>query len=319
MKRSGRIYIIAGVVLALLAGALLFVYLNQLTSQSANAQPTATPIPNVDVVVVAKELKPGMIITGDMIRRDTRKATEVSPDTVREVSEALDRMVVLETKAGTVLKRGDVQTVPFVLPKGKRAMALPVDDMSSIAGLVRENDFIDVVVTGKIKLDKPGEAQGTPGARPTPTPRPQGSNANVEGLSAIEPTDNQTVVKAVLQRIQVLKIVAPQPPQPQQQGRQAQAAPDVPPATATAQARAQAEAEQKQGRITGALGIVVLAVNNQEAELLRYARDAGGFQLLLRGRDDADKEETKGMTLDILIRDYGLPVPKPVLVDRRPE
>ena len=62
----------------------------------------------------------------------------------------------------------------------------------------------------------------------------------------------------------------------------------------------------------------MLAVNDQEAELIRYANEAGDAQLILRGRDDTDNEETKGMTLDILIRDYGLPIPRPVVIDNQP-
>jgi len=318
MKQGGRVYIIAGVVLAVLAGTLLFVYLKGFTDPPPTPV-AATPVPKVDVIVAAKDVPAGTILTGDMLKSEQRLVTEAGPEAVRTPSEALDRVVVMPVKAGTPLKQSDIQTIPFVLPKGKRAMALPVDDMSTVAGLVREKDFVDIVVTGKVKLDDGQDAQGTPGARPTAaaTPQPRNNGASSEDLSVIEPVDNQTVVKAVLQRVEVLKVVAPAPPQ--QENRQEQAPPDVPPATATAQARARAQAAENRGRISGAQGIIVLAVSNQEAEVLRYARDAAGFQLLLRGRDDADKEDTKGMTLDILIRDYGLPVPKPVVVDLRPE
>jgi pilus assembly protein CpaB len=314
MKRSGRIYIIAGIVLAVLAGALLFLYLNQLTNQSANARPSPTPVPNVDVVVAAKDIAPGTIVTGDMIRREQRKATEVNPEAVREVSEALDRMVLVEVKSGTPLKRGDIQSVAFVLPKGKRAMALPADDMSTIAGLVREGDFVDVVVSDQVTLNSGQNNNQQNGQQPQQ--QPQG---NAEGLTAVEPVDSQTVVKTVLQRVKVLKVVLPPAQQQGNQNNRQQAPPDTPPATATAQARSQAEQKEQEGRITNTQAIVVLEVTDQEAEILRFIRDSGNFQLLLRGRDDGDKEETKGMTLDILIRDYGLPVPKPVLVDRTPE
>ena len=318
MKQGGRVYIIAGVVLAVLAGALLFVWLVNMGGGTTNtAAVTPTPPPPVTVVVASKDVTAGTILTGDMIKTEQRSVAEAGTEAVRTPSEALDRVVVMPVKAGTPLKQSDIQTIPFVLPKGKRAMALPVDDMSTVAGLVREKDFVDVVVTGKVKLDNGQDAQGTPGARPTvaPTPQPR-QGADSEDLSVIEPVDNQTVVKAVIQRVEVLKVVAPAPPQ---ENRQEQAPPDVPPATATAQARARAQTAENRGRISGTQGIIVLAVSNQEAEILRYARDAANFQLLLRGRDDADKEDTKGMTLDILIRDYGLPVPKPVVVDLRPE
>lgn len=315
MKRNGKVFIVAGVVLAVVAGALLFLYLSSLAKVGGESV-TPTPIPDVDVVVVTKDLTPGTLLTGDMLVRQQRKGNLVTGDMVREVSEAVNMMVLSETKSGTVLKRGDLQAVPFVLPKGKRAMALHVDDLSTVAGIVRERDYIDVIVSGKVKLGS-GLNRPTDAEDGQAQPAPEGDDAS--GVSAVEPTEDQTVVKAVLQRIQVLKVVAP----PAQQAAGARAN-QPPPAEATptgtpTAAGQSAQVEAPQGRITNSQAIIVLAVTDQEAELLRYAEDTGGLQILLRGRDDSEREETKGMTLDILIRDYGFPVPKPVLVDLRPE
>jgi pilus assembly protein CpaB len=299
MKGNGRIYIIAGVALALVAGGLLFLYLRSLTDQ-ASRQPTPTPIPNIDVVLITKDVQANTLLTADVLRRETRKANEVTGDPIREVSEAIDRMAEVEIKAGTILKRGDVSTIPIVVPKGKRAMAVFVDDQSSIAGLVRERDIVDIVVHTKIEL---GQSTRTPNNAPRQQPADEGS--------LVEPTDEQITVKAALQGVQVLKVIIPPAPQ-SAQARTNQPTPEIKPGTTPTPA-------PPQGRITKDQTIVVLAVNDQEAELLRYAKEAGGLQLILRGRDDPDKEETKGMTLDILIREYGLPVPKPVIVDLTPE
>jgi pilus assembly protein CpaB len=309
MKRSGRVYIIAGVVLALVAGALLFLYLNQVTQQ-VSVQVTPTPRPPVDVVVVTKDLKAGTILAGDMLKREPFPADHpnAAADTVRDLSEAIDRVVIADVKSGTALKRGDLQALPFVLPKGKKAMALFVDDLSSVGGLVRERDYVDVVISGKIKLASPSDK-----AVPTPRPaaKPQ-AGEDEDQVAIVQPVNEQTVVKAVLQRIQVLKVIQPQnaqtAQQQQQQAQQQQAAGATPAPTPVA---------PPQGRISNAKAIVILAVTDQEAELLRFAGDTGGLQMILRGRDDTDHEETKGMTLDILIRDYGLPVPRPVVVDTR--
>lgn len=314
MKRGGRIYIIAGVVLALAAGALLFLYLNQVTREST-VRVTPTPVPDVDVMVLSRDVANGAVITGDMIRRASRKATDSAiADAVRDPSEALGRMLVTDGKAEQMLKRGDLQVLPFVIAKGKKAMALSVDDLSNVAGLVREGDYIDVVISGKVKVQEP-----TPVAGATPAAKPQGAPAGGENdpsLTVIQPVADQTVVKTVLQRIQVLKVVQPPQPQTTQQAQQQQAQQQQ--AAASGTPAATPVSQQPQGKITNAKAIVVLAVTDQEAELLRFANDTGGMQLLLRGRDDAASEETKGMTLDILIRDYGLPVPKPIVVDNTP-
>jgi pilus assembly protein CpaB len=305
MKRSGRIYIIVGVVLAVVAGGGLFYFLTQVSAPSRQVM-TPTPVPDVSIVVLAQDVKPGMVLTGELLKRETRKANEIAPDTVREVSEVIDQMLVIETKAGTPLKRGDVQALPFVLPKGKKAMAFFVDDLSTVAGLVRERDMIDIVISGKIKLAS-GNANGTP----TPTPRRAGEDGAPQAV--VNPENEQIVVKTVLQRVPVLKVIPPAPPKEQQANSRP---PDQPAPAATG---TPAPPQAPQGKITNAQAILVLAVTDQEAELLRYARDAGAFQVLLRGRDDTEQETTKGMTLDILVRDYGLPIPQPVVVRLRTE
>jgi pilus assembly protein CpaB len=313
MKRSGRVFIIAGVALALVAGALLFMFLSQMTQQ-ANAVATPTPVPDVDVMTLTRDLPAGTIVTGDMLKRLPRKGNDPAiAEAVRDPSEAVGRMVVTDMKANQTVKRLDLQALPFVLAKGKRAMAISVDDLSSVAGLVREGDFVDVVISGKIKLVAP--TPGT-GAGNAPAAKPGGEEEDDDANATVAPVGDQTTVKAVLQRVPVLKIVQPPAPQTQAQQQQAQQQTQQQQQAAAAGTPVATPASQPpQGRISNAKAILVLAVSDQEAELLRFANDTGGLQLLLRGRDDLDPEQTKGMTLDILIRDYGLPVPRLVTVD----
>lgn len=314
MKRNGRLYIIAGIVLAVAAGALLFFYLTSVRNEVAQQQllkaPPPTPIPDVSVVVLTQDIRPATIITGEMLRSETRKQTDVPPDAVRSASEVIDQMLAIETKSGTVLRRADVQPVAFNLPKGKKAMAVFVDDLSSIAGLVRERDYVDIVVVEKMKVAIPAVA-GTPTAGGQAASKPQAKPGEEQTAVAVQPTDDQHAVKTVAQRVQVIKVVTPPQPQPaNQQGNQAAT---QPPAAPTPTSTTAAVATPT-GRISGQNVILVLAVTDQEAEIIRFVRDTGQFQLIMRGRDDSEIEETKGMTLDILIRDYGVPVPRPVTV-----
>jgi len=323
MKRSGRLYIIAGVVLALVAGALLFMFLNNQATQQAPVASTPTPRPPVDVVTTTRDLKAGTILTSEMVRRVSRPADDprLSGDAVRDLTEAIDRVVIIDVKADTLLRRNDLQTLPFILPKGKKAMALLVDDVSSIGGLVRERDYVDVVVSQKIKL-QPTDTKATP------TPRPR--NQETEEAAALNPTGDQTTSKTVIQRVQVLKVIMPQTPQQtqqqaqqqsqQQQAQQVQAGGATGTGTPAPSSAVPTPTPSLAGRIVNAKAIVVLAVTDQEAEVLRFVTDTGALlQILLRGRDDTDSEETKGMTLDILIRDYGLPIPRPVVIEINPE
>jgi pilus assembly protein CpaB len=58
--------------------------------------------------------------------------------------------------------------------------------------------------------------------------------------------------------------------------------------------------------------ILVLAVTDQEAELIKLSREQGtGVTLVLRGRGDTAVETTVGATLDLLVSQFGLPLPEP--------
>jgi hypothetical protein len=56
----------------------------------------------------------------------------------------------------------------------------------------------------------------------------------------------------------------------------------------------------------------VLAVTDQEAEIIKFSREANNaITLVLRGRGDTATETTIGATLDLLVSSFGLPVPDP--------
>lgn len=57
----------------------------------------------------------------------------------------------------------------------------------------------------------------------------------------------------------------------------------------------------------------MLAVNNQEAELIDFARNTNAaITLVLRGVGDVDLEQTIGASFDLLISDFDVPLPQPV-------
>ena len=58
--------------------------------------------------------------------------------------------------------------------------------------------------------------------------------------------------------------------------------------------------------------MLVLAVIDQEAEIIKLSREQGtGITLVLRGRGDTAVENTVGATIDLLVAQFGLPLPNP--------
>ncbi len=57
----------------------------------------------------------------------------------------------------------------------------------------------------------------------------------------------------------------------------------------------------------------MLALTDQEIELLEFAlQSQARIVLALRGANDDAIESTSGVTLDLLVREYGLPLPRPL-------
>jgi pilus assembly protein CpaB len=57
---------------------------------------------------------------------------------------------------------------------------------------------------------------------------------------------------------------------------------------------------------------LILAVTDQQAEILKFSIERGtGITLVLRGRGDTANETTLGATLDLLVSNFGLPLPNP--------
>ena len=50
-------------------------------------------------------------------------------------------------------------------------------------------------------------------------------------------------------------------------------------------------------------------MTDQQAEVLKFSGETGVITLVLRGRGDTALETTIGSTLEILVSQYGLPVP----------
>ncbi len=107
--------------------------------------------------------------------------------------------------------------------------------------------------------------------------RAQGANQGTTGREL-------TSVKTLLQDIEVLKVA------PVAQGQQSQ------------------QGQQGQSQAPGDV-ILLLAVTDAQAELIKYARETGIIHLVLRSKDDHDIEHTSGVTQDTVIQTHGLPVP----------
>jgi len=211
-----------------------------------------------------------------------------------DVSDVIGKTVRATVTAGQAITSdvftgatGNITTIE--VPAGKVAMAIQVDQVSGVGTLTKPGDHVDMLIAV------------TGGNFPVVTLNPQDQSVTV--VSGI----NSTSVKLLLQGMEVLGTL-------------------LPPAAAATGNNAQATPGPGGGPTTlnGQQQIVIVAVDAQQAEVIKYAQVEGNISLVLRSADDFRDPTTglpldpklivpattTGITLKGLVDDYGVLVPQ---------
>jgi Flp pilus assembly protein CpaB len=286
VKRSNRLVILVGVLLAVLAFVGVLFVLNQ------GGGPSEPDVVQAQVLVATEDIEIGDPVTPEMV-----EVAEVDPNAVvgtpftdpsqltgREATQAVaSGGQVSQEVTGQVL--GDVCLSCSLLP-GEKAIAFQVDRVTGLDFLVLPGDHIDVVLNQRIPVVQPTiETINSPPAQ--------------QRFEAVAGLESAPTVKTVLQNKRVLYV---------------------------SQARSQAVGGEETPSQDGEQGappeissvIIIFAGTDQDAELIKLAQNdvtqVGALTAILRGQDDDVNEATTGVTISLLIERYGVPVPNIVLL-----
>jgi Flp pilus assembly protein CpaB len=286
VKRSNRLVILVGVLLAVLAFVGVLFVLNQ------GGGPSEPDVVQAQVLVATEDIEIGDPVTPEMV-----EVAEVDPNAVvgtpftdpsqltgREATQAVaSGGQVSQEVTGQVL--GDVCLSCSLLP-GEKAIAFQVDRVTGLDFLVLPGDHIDVVLNQRIPVVQPTiETINSPPAQ--------------QRFEAVAGLESAPTVKTVLQNKRVLYV---------------------------SQARSQAVGGEETPTQDGEQGappeissvIIIFAGTDQDAELIKLAQNdvtqVGALTAILRGQDDDVNEATTGVTISLLIERYGVPVPNIVLL-----
>ncbi len=155
MRRQTLIALGIAVLLGLFAVYLANAFLTR-TEQKAVVTPTGM----TKVAVAAVPLDYGVEITPDKVRFADYPASSIPPGSFRTVSQllpagkrrvALRPMLVNEPILATKISgEGQGASIASLLPDGKRAAAVRINDVSGVAGFVQPNDSVDVLITRQV-------------------------------------------------------------------------------------------------------------------------------------------------------------------------
>lgn len=317
MRRGGRLLLVLGILIAAVAAGLLFFVLSgtQPTPLPEGSQTTLpTTDTGVDVVIAVVDIPANRVISDTNLLSTENITTEEynanQAQYITSVTEVLGQLAINPITNGQPVQRRDLTEAglsqqippPEAGRPADKALAFRVDALTGVADQVKPGDSVDVVATFRVprRISVPGP----------PSTDGQGGQIETQAFETIEFLSSKTIV----QRAQVLKIVRPAVPQEgeQAEGQAPQPTPTVELGPDGQPAGAAAQQQPSGNTITGGQWLLVLAVNDQEAELIEYARATESrLSLVLRGTDDATAEQTIGASLDLLIAEFGVPLPQP--------
>jgi pilus assembly protein CpaB len=149
--------------LGLLSAVLVFVYL----SQSGGGKEAAPSGETKSVVVASQDIAAGTRITEGMVRVKNVSADAVVPQALTSTDTVVGSVArfpitadeqILENRVaagGITVPKGEKVPLAYIVPEGKRAISIKVEQVISAGGLVLPGDFVDVIMVADIKSNLP--------------------------------------------------------------------------------------------------------------------------------------------------------------------
>ncbi len=158
---SSKKVLLAALIFGLLAALAMNIYLKQIKLAATNVITKKVLLANVKIPAKS-------VITADMFTTKDIPEQYVHPDAVTEPEQAIGYVSNSDIAAGEVLlkeklvgNKGGPVGLSFVVPLGMRAVAIPVNETTSVGGLIKPGDRVDVIGTLELEVAKsitPGQA-----------------------------------------------------------------------------------------------------------------------------------------------------------------
>ena len=315
MKRSNRLLILLGIIVAIAGGVGAAVLANGSggggggngSGPSASITPAPTPEPTVQIVVAKQNINAGDTITAAMVGLKAFTISEAAtfgPDTFNTTDQVIGNIAAVSvasgqaitasrdflSTAGTVTAGKDISNA---ITKGMVAVAMEVDQTNGVGALIVPGDHVDIILS--VYVDQIAL-----------------SSKDASGMQVTVGGGSQVTTKMIIRNRRILAtLLAPISPEG--------AVPTANPSTLQVNPSPTAEVVQLDSRHM----ITIVEVMPEEAEVIRWAQrtekqDPQNYidlSFALRSRaDDATKgstADTGGITYYQLVQNYGVLPPDP--------
>jgi Flp pilus assembly protein CpaB len=288
VKRSNRLVILVGVLLAVLAFVAIVILLNR---PSERPEEEVTTVP---VLVATEDIDLAEAVTPDKVEVEQVDPAAVIGTGLSSPSQLQGQPALIAVPAGSQvsgevinLGGGDI-CIACMLNPGEKAIAFEVDRATGVDFLVTAGDTIDILFRAEITVVQE-TADSAANTDPNAPPR----------FEAAVGLEDQPSVKAVLQNKRVLYVSATRA--------------DVQEPVDTNGDGVVDENDQQPAEAVIERVMIVFAGSDQDAEVIKFAQNqfgqAGPLTAVVRHADDDEIEDTTGITIDQLVEEYGIRIP----------
>lgn len=156
MRLSRQTALALAIMLGFLAVLLAYTYLR-------NRQPPVEVVQRVQLPVPMQDIPADVDLRRDMFHQLTFDVDQVPRDAITDPDRLHGRITLWElpkdkpVSASAVAVRSAALGLSYGIPEDRRAMAIPVDDVSGVANMIRAGDYVDVLAifhddTGKLSV-----------------------------------------------------------------------------------------------------------------------------------------------------------------------
>ena len=168
-RTRGCLWLVAGLLVALLAAAVAYAALNQATQVQTGAPGAA---PQVEVVVAARAVPVRAVLTAEDLQLKQMPVSAVPEGALREIGEAEGKVTLVDLFPGEVLLSQRLVDPNVASASGRLALvvaadevliAFPAGDRLTQTGVLKPGDHVDLLVSLEIATDR-GPGLGVAGA-----------------------------------------------------------------------------------------------------------------------------------------------------------
>ena len=162
-RASGCLWLVVGLILALVAGGIAYITLQRATTAPTVARPAET----APVVVAARPIEPGVLLTAADVTIQAFPINILPAGVISNTTDAVGMVTMASLNTGETvlthhLTKPDItgENLGFTLPTGKVAVALTAEDLLSKGQLIATGQRVDLFYSLMVDQPTSDEASG---------------------------------------------------------------------------------------------------------------------------------------------------------------